>query len=526
MPSLRVSPWRAVRRAASLAPLHPQGADRGVVEARAPTGCGACAAEPSGDLVSLALDLVRLQVAIEAEVASASAAGVVSLAAHRAAAEASAALEAYADDLSDEEVEDLLHDWRSWARPGQLPPDGSWSTWLLLAGRGYGKTRAAAEAVREIVGTGEVEHVALIAKTPADARDVMIEGPSGLLAIHPNGQRPSWMPSQRRLTWPNGARATVYSGENPDQLRGPQHQLAWADELATYQYPDETWDNLALGLRLPWRDGGPARCIVTTTPRPIPVLRRILALPGCHVSRGTTYENRAHLDPGFMRQITARYEGTRLGRQELMAELLDDTPGALWTRAVLDAARGAAPDPSRLRRVVVGVDPAATSGLDADETGIVVVGVDEDGHLFVLADRSVRATPLGWATEARRAAADFGADCIVAEANNGGEMVELTIRTAPGAPCKVTLVHASRGKRTRAEPVSSLYEQRRVTHCGSFPALEDQQCTWTGSASERSPDRMDALVWAVTELGYGEGASSASWYDANIGRGRNEWDGA
>lgn len=463
--------------------------------------------------MTLAAELVELQV----EIARAQSAGEVSEG-----AALRAELDGVLDDLSEDEAEALLYDWREWARPEQLPPAGDWSTWLMLAGRGFGKTRSAAEGVREIVATNEVEHIALVAKTPADARDVMIEGPSGLLAVHPRAERPTWMPSHRRLTFANGARATVFSGENPDQLRGPQHQLAWVDELATLQYPDETWDNLSLGLRLPWGSGGPARCIVTTTPRPIKVLRTILALPGCCVSRGATYANRANLDPGFMRQILLRYEGTRLGRQELNAELLDDTPGALWTRAVLERARGPRPDPAALRRIVVAVDPAVTSGADSDETGIIAVALGDDDRIYVLADRSLRATPAAWAQTAEDLAEEVGADRIVAEANNGGEMVSLTIQTvAPHR--KVVLVHASRGKRARAEPVASLYEQGRVVHCAAFPQLEDQLSTWTGASNERSPDRLDALVWGVAELGFGVAQNDGVGYDANIGRGRNEW---
>lgn len=412
--------------------------------------------------------------------------------------------EALAEELAgegdDDDWERLRWDWRFWGRPEQFAPTGPWTFWLMLAGRGFGKTRAGSEAVREIVATGEVEHVGLVAKTPADARDVMIEGESGILAVSPPGERPLWEPSKRRLTWPNGARATVYSGENPDQLRGPNHQLVWCDELCAWQYPGEAWDNLAFGLRIPWRGGGGARAIITTTPRPIRALRDVLALEGCAVTRGSTYENRGNLAANFLRQMLGRYEGTRLGRQELLAELLEDVVGALWTRETIERLRCARPPDDALERIVVAVDPAVSSGEDSCETGIVVAARGEDKHGYVLADRSCRLPPAGWARRAVEAAEEFGADCIVAEANNGGEMVALTIRTVDPR-VRVKLVHASRGKRARAEPVSALYEQGRVHHVGGFAQLEDQMCSYTGMrGGEASPDRLDALVWALSEL--------------------------
>ena len=408
-----------------------------------------------------------------------------------------AEFEAAMADMGEDDWESLAHDWGFWGRPEQQLPDVPWTHWLVLAGRGFGKTRTGAEAVRAIVASGEVQHVGFVAKTPADARDVMIEGPAGILAVSPDAERPTWEPSKRRLTWPNGATATVFSGETPDQLRGPQHQLVWVDELCAFQYPEETWDNLALGLRIAWKSGGPARSIITTTPRPLKTLRAIMATAGTVVTRGSTYDNRSNLDQGFLSQILAVYEGTRLGRQELYAELLEDVQGALWTPAMLDGCRR--PNYPELPRLVVAVDPAMTSGDGSAETGIVVVGAGIDGHGYVLEDLSCRMSPLGWAKRAVEAYWAWKADEIVVESNAGGEMLTTTIATVdPRVPVKT--VNASRGKRVRAEPVAALYEQGRMHHVGMFPQLEDQMVNYTGRAGEVSPDRHDALVWGVTRV--------------------------
>ncbi|MEI6065554.1 MAG: terminase family protein, partial [Pseudanabaena sp. ELA748] len=347
--------------------------------------------------------------------------------------------------------------------------------------------------------------IALVAATSADVRDVLVEGESGLLAIAPPHARPVYEPSKRRLTWPNGVIATTYSADEPDRLRGPQHDAGWCDELAAWRYPD-AWDQLMFGLRL----GTDPRVVVTTTPRPTPLVRQLVRSPSTHVTRGSTYDNRANLAPAFFDQIVTRYEGTRLGRQELNAEILDDAPGALWSRAMLDGSR-VDRAPLALRRVVVAVDPAVTSTESSDETGIVVAGVGTDGHGYVIADHTGKYSPADWARLAVRLYREHKADRIVAESNQGGDMVAHTIRTVdPGAPVK--LVHASRGKRTRAEPVVALYEQGRVHHVGVLAALEDQLCTWDASTSEASPDRLDALVWALTDLvvahAYGEPAKA------------------
>lgn len=365
----------------------------------------------------------------------------------------------------------------------------------MLAGRGFGKTRTGAEYVRARVEAGEWVRVALVAETAADARDVMVDGPAGILDASPPSFRPRYEPSRRRLTWPNGAIATTYSATDPDQLRGPQHDGAWADEPAKWQYAQDTWDNLMFGLRL----GTDPRCIATTTPRPIALIRDLLARRGADVvvTSGATYENAANLAPAFLNQIVRKYEGTRLGRQELLAELLDDTPGALWTRATIEAGR--VREVPELRRIVVAVDPAMTSGDDADETGIIVAGKGADGHGYVLTDLTCRLSPDGWARRAVDAYHEHAADRLVAEVNNGGDLVAHTIRTVDRT-VSYKAVHASRGKRVRAEPVSALYEQGKVHHVGGFAALEDQMCTFVPDLTDGSPDRVDALVWVLTDL--------------------------
>jgi phage terminase large subunit-like protein len=383
-----------------------------------------------------------------------------------------------------------LYNWRFWARPGQCAPAGLWRIWLLLAGRGFGKTRSGAEWVRERIGAG-ARRIALVAPTPADARDVMVEGESGLLAVAPAWDRPSFEPSKRRMTWPNGAQATIYSGFEPDQLRGPQHDTAWCDELASWKYAQETWDNLQFGMRL----GDDPRICVTTTPKPITLLRQMKASAHVAVTIGSTYENRSNLPDAFFEEIVAKYEGTTLGQQELHAALLDEAPGALLKRSQIEAGRvSTAPG---LRRIVVAIDPAVTSTEESSETGIVVAGLGDNGHAYVLDDLSGRISPDSWGRRAVGAYQRHKADRIIGEQNNGGDMVRHTIMTVdPQAAYKA--VTASKGKHTRAEPVAALYEQGKVHHVGVFPQLEDQWCTWT--PGEDSPDRLDACVWALSEL--------------------------
>jgi phage terminase large subunit-like protein len=394
----------------------------------------------------------------------------------------------------------LEHDWQAVARPSQLPPAGNWRIWLQMAGRGFGKTRSGAEWVRALVESGAARRIALVAPTAADARDVLIEGESGLLSICPDWNRPIFEPSKRRLTWPNGAIATTFSSEEPERLRGPQHDAAWCDELAAWRFADDAWNNLMLGLRL----GKNPRVCVTTTPKPTRLIRDLVKRAGTDVAltRGTTSENAANLPAAFLNQIMSRYAGTRLGRQELEAELLEDFEGALWTREMIERARvSEAPE---LRRVVVAIDPSGSSrGDENDECGIIVAGVDDRGHGFVLDDLSARLAPADWARKAIAAYKNWQADRIIAETNFGGAMVEATLRSVD-ASVSFKAVTASRGKIVRAEPVSSFYEQGRVHHLGSLGGLEDQMCAFTTDFSRASagysPDRVDALVWALSEL--------------------------
>ena len=413
----------------------------------------------------------------------------------------------FIENASADEVAELLYIWREWARPSQLPPAGDWRVWLLLAGRGFGKTRAGAEYVRARVKQG-ARRIALVGPTFEDARDIMVEGDSGILAVSPPAEGPRYVPSKRRVVWPNGATAALFSADEPRRLRGPQHDTAWCDELAAWRYP-ETWDMLMFGLRA----GTDPRCVVTTTPRPIRLLRELLADPKVVVTRGTTYDNRRYLAPSFFGQIVRKYEGTRLGRQELEAEILEDLPGALWSRGLIEACR-VSHRPTDLVRVVVAIDPAARSAETSNETGIVVAGKDANGDGWVLADLSGRYQPVEWAKAAIAAYRAHHADRIVAEINNGGDMVEATLRMVdPNVPFRA--VHASRGKIARAEPVATLYEQGKVRHLGAFPILEDQMCAFTrdapwtagwtagvspASSPASSPDRVDALVWALSDL--------------------------
>jgi phage terminase large subunit-like protein len=397
--------------------------------------------------------------------------------------------------LGDEDAAALAHAWAICGRAKQAPPAGDWRIWLLLAGRGFGKTRSGAEWVRTRIENNRAGRVALVAPTAADARDVMIEGASGLIAVARPEFKPSYEPSRRRLVWPNGAIVTAFSAEEPERLRGPQHDAAWCDELAAWPY-EEAWDNLMLGLRL----GTDPRCVVTTTPRPVKLLRRLLADDeAVMVTHGATRENARHLAPAFLDTIVRRYEGTRLGRQELEAELLDDTPGALWARALFEREGARVAVAPSLRRVVVALDPAMTSGEEADETGIVVAGLGHDSQGYVLADLSGRMAPHRWAVLALDAYRDYKADRIVGEVNNGGDLVAATLR-AIDAGAAFKEVRASRGKLARAEPVAALYERGQVHHVGTFPALEDQMCGYSGARGIASPDRLDALVWALSEL--------------------------
>ncbi|WDI33234.1 terminase family protein [Hyphococcus flavus] len=393
--------------------------------------------------------------------------------------------------------------WRLHAHKHQQEPQGDWTTWLILGGRGAGKTRAGAEWVRAIATAANdnadgaaAQCIALVAETYADAREVMIEGPSGIRAVAAEDSRPVYEASRRRLVWPSGAVAYAFSAEDPDGIRGYQFTGAWSDELCKWRYAEETWSNLQLALRL----GDKPRQIATTTPRPSALIKRLMAAATTEVSRATTYDNRAHLSDAFFTEIAALYEGTALGRQELLGEVIDDVAGALWNWNLIEAARvTAAP---ALDRCVVAVDPPATSGPDADECGIIIAGVascGDDMTAFVLADWSAAGlSPRQWAEKTAAAYHEFEADRIVVEVNQGGDMAKAVIaQVDPSAP--VRGVHATRGKRLRAEPVAALYERTRVRHVGAFPKLEDQMVTYAGEGG-KSPDRLDALVWALTDL--------------------------
>lgn len=394
-------------------------------------------------------------------------------------------------------IEAIEGDWRSVARPEQLPPEGDdWVTWLIQGGRGMGKTRSGAEWVRSLAEAASGARIALVGPTAADVRDTMVEGESGLLAIAPNSSRPMFEPSKRRLTYPNGVQVAMFSAEEPERLRGPQHNFAWSDEVGAWKNAKATWDNLQFGLRL----GKRPRQVITTTPKPTALLRALVKRAGQDVviTRGRTADNSANLAPSFLSEIASRYAGTRLGRQELEGELLEDAPGALFTRDLLEEIRrekGAIPP---MRRIVVALDPAISVGEDSDETGIIVAGLGVDDHGYVLEDGSGRYAPPEWARRAVGLYGKWSADRIVAEANQGGQMVETTIRMID-ANVSYRAVHASKGKITRAEPIAALAEQHRIHLVGSFPALEDQLCTFEAGSAD-SPDRLDAMVWAFTEL--------------------------
>lgn len=417
---------------------------------------------------------------------------------------------AWIESLTPEERLAALYEWkRIWARPNQLPPAADWWTiWLFLGGRGVGKTRTGAQWINGMAyGADEPEHYALVGRTPADVRDVMVEGPSGIIATSPPWFLPIYEPSKRRVTWPNGCWATAYSGAQPEGIRGGEHHAGWADEICAWQYPEESWDNLVLSTRV-----GESRLFASTTPKPRHrVLSKLLARerrPGnpkgdvgtVTVSRGTTYENLGNLSQLFIDEVVRPYEGTRKGAQELLGQLMDDMEGALWTRDMLEATRVRRP-PKRLVRIVVGVDPP---GGTVTECGIVVAGLGDDGHVYVLADDSISGTPEKWGSQAVAAFYRWKADRMVGEQNFGGEMVKFTIRTCdPDRGVAYKDVHASRGKAIRAEPVAALSERGELHMVGMHAALEDELCNWVPDSGAQSPNRLDALVWAVTELKWG-----------------------
>jgi len=413
----------------------------------------------------------------------------------------------FLNELDEGELLALPFLFEFWAMPHQLPPEGAWRSWVIMGGRGAGKTRAGAEWVRAQVegarplDVGRARRVALVGETIEQVREVMIFGDSGILACSPADRRPDWEATRKRLVWPNGAVATVHTAHDPEGLRGPQFDAAWVDELAKWKKAEETWDQLQFALRL----GDDPRVCVTTTPRNVGVLKKLLASPSTVSTHAPTEANAANLAGSFLEEVRARYRGTRLGRQELDGVLLADAEGALWTSQMLEDGR--VEKPPAFDRIVVGLDPATTSNSGSDECGIVVVGAQTQGapqnwRAVVLADCTVQgATPSGWARAAISAMEHYGADRLVAETNQGGLMVGEVLRQIdPLVPIKS--VHASRGKVARAEPVAALYEQGRVGHVAGLDALEDQMCRMTarGFVGSGSPDRVDALVWALHEL--------------------------
>jgi len=410
---------------------------------------------------------------------------------------------AFFSTLNPWQQQEFLYRWNFWARPGQRPPAGDWSIWLIMAGRGFGKTRAGAEWVRSIAEGDGSARFALVGANYAETRSVMVEGESGLLSIAPPKLRPVWEPSLKRLAWENGAQAHLYSAAEPEGLRGPQHSHGWCDEIAKWMnnagQAEAAWDNLKMGLRLGFRP----QLVATTTPRPVPLVRALVS-GDIAVSTGRTLDNDLHLPVAFLTAMTADYGGTRLGRQELDGELIEDVEGALWTRAMIEECRlSSGPE---LARIVIGVDPPASANGDA--CGIIVAGLGADGEGYILADCSVeKASPETWARAVARAADCWKADRVIAEANQGGAMVKSVLHAAK-ITLPVKLVHASRGKVARAEPVAALYENARVHHVGAFPQLEDEMCGLLVAGGYegpgRSPDRADALVWALTELMLGK----------------------
>lgn len=400
-------------------------------------------------------------------------------------------------DLSDKQCQEVVHDWSIWARPDQTPPPGDWVYWLILAGRGAGKTRTGAEAVRLWAKSFAI--VNLIGATHDDVRDIMVLGESGLLTICPRDERPHYARAAARLTWPNGAISQLFSAEEPDRLRGKQHMKLWCDELAAWRNAD-AFDQALLGLRL----GDKPQAVITTTPRPTKIIKHLVEDKDAIVTRGSTFDNHHHLAQAFIQRITARYAGRAIGRQELFAEIVEEAPGALWTRALIERQRLAARAAVDYAEIVVGVDPPARSGAQADECGIIVVGKTEQGAIHVLADLTSQGdTPGQWASRVVAGYRRYKANRVVAEINNGGDMVVDVLRQSePNLP--VRKVTATRGKFLRAEPVAAAYERGIVFHLGAFGKLEDQLCALTpdfdARASGFSPDRADALVWAIADL--------------------------
>ena len=414
------------------------------------------------------------------------------------------------DQLGPLKVDELQHDWSFWGRDAQFPPtDNDWNTWLINAGRGFGKTRCGAEWVRQQVKNGH-KRIACVASTNSDIERVMVKGESGFLSVcwkHDKDNKgklmgfPEWSPTKRSLTWANGAKVEFYSAEEPERLRGPQFSAAWCDELAAWNKDIDTWQMLQFCLRL----GKHPRVCVTTTPKPTKLMRELLKNPKTVVTSGSTFDNAANLADTYLVAVKEQYEGTRIGRQELYAEVLEEAEGALWTTAMLDDCAVKHADLPDLARIVVALDPAVTSNAESDMTGIVVAGLDINGIAYVLGDYTDRLSPQGWAAKAIQLYHHYQADRIVAEVNQGGDMVRTTIH-GEDETVSYKAVRASRGKYARAEPISALYERGLVKHVSNPPdgaslnELETQMRTWEPLGRVGSPDRLDAMVWAITDL--------------------------
>lgn len=406
-------------------------------------------------------------------------------------------------------AESTLPQWETVARPNQIAPHANhpldymrrddWLIWYVKAGRGWGKTLTGAQWTKRMSQTSA--RIAIVAANFADGRDICVEGETGLKGIIPDLQ---WNRSMGEMTFPSGAKGHIFSAEEPDRLRGPNNYAAWCDEFSSWRYQKETWDMLMFTLRK-----GASQTVITTTPKPSPLAKEIQQRPTTIVTHGTTYENIDNLSTAYISNVIKPYEGTTLGRQELEAQDIDDVPGALWTRKIIDDNRR--PSPESFKRVVVSLDPATTANDTSDETGLIAAALGHDGHGYVLDDKSLKASPHGWATAAIDLYRLLKADRVIAEANQGGDMVRHTLETIDSR-LPITLVHASRGKLTRAEPISALYERGLVHHVGAFPQLEDQMCSWV--SGDKSPDRMDALVWALTALMI-DGQGETKMYEDN-----------
>jgi len=392
------------------------------------------------------------------------------------------------------EIEAISHEvmyrWDVIGRQSQQIPPGDWDVWAIIAGRGFGKTRTGSETVR--IWSDQVPSILLVGATATDMRDIMIDGPSGILATSPDNNLPNYEPSKLRLTWPNGCIGHLRSAEDPDRIRGVETYRGWLDEFASWKYPKDAWDMISMAVRR-----GDTKKLITTTPKNIGVLKKLLAYSSTITTRGSTYDNIENLSESFRRLILERYEGTRVGKQEIYAEILEDVEGALWTTSMIETAR--VRKPIDFKRIGIGIDPAVTAKDTSDETGIIVGGLGVDNHGYVLDDLSGIYTPLAWAKKVIEAYYKYQADFVVAEVNNGGDLVEQNIKTIDPT-IKIIQVRATRGKMTRAEPIANLYEQSKVHHVGNHPALETQMTTWAAMSGDKSPDRVDGLVWLFSKL--------------------------